>query len=751
MSTRALTFGFGGYADLDMSFGEFFYANHTVMIRFMPQHPYAGPGPMLANGSGGGIYIIGQGGYKEGSGDYKKLGPSTLMVQVAGVKAIYEVPGFENKVGGPVGYRDVWQHLAVVRQGNTMLLYLNGKRLTAYGGPDITVPTSDLPANNATLRIGRRSMGNSFSKKFWQFYGLIGDVAVYTQALSLNQIQQAAAAQTLSGKEAGLLAGWTFDDRRLPQVLSRPVKLPTEANIPEHVNQHAAHPVPVYYVEVSENRNSAEDAMQMDRRPSKVRATVPFGAGEWWKVSQGWEDPGGSHNGDEEGTGFNWDLVRVNGVTEGAPILAAAPGRLIFVDKPDASAKPPNPGEGSISVYHAPSERAVYMHLKPGFFSKYFPNFQGFPQDVPAANQPIFDFRDTIVDVGNHENGDHLHFAVSSISGQLFEDAGPAMPVELTDYYLSKDEGKTWTKVPQGIPVKGDWVSRYPWSPWGNKGDGFSVAPAVSSSHIDRLDVFVRGENNHLWQKQWNGEKWSVWKDLGSGRLTSAPAAVAMKIQAGLNVPLPTHAFVRGFNNQLAHKFKMGEVWSSWEDLGGVLTSAPAVASWAPDRLDVFARGKDNQLLHKRWNGAEWSDWRDLGGRLTSAPAAVSWGPNRIDVFVRGFDGQLAQKRWNGTDWSDWRDLGGRLTSAPAVASWGPNRLDVFVRGFEGQLAQKRWNGEEWSEWRDLGGRLSSAPAAVSWGMNRIDVFVRGFNYQLAHKRWTDDQGWSEWRDLDED
>jgi hypothetical protein len=39
----------------------------------------------------------------------------------------------------------------------------------------------------------------------------------------------------------------------------------------------------------------------------------------------------------------------------------------------------------------------------------------------------------------------------------------------------------------------------------------------------------------------------------------------------------------------------------------------------------------------------------------------------------------------------------------------------------------------------------------VSWGLNRIDVFVRGFEHQLAHKRWTDDQDWSEWRNLDKD
>jgi hypothetical protein len=76
--------------------------------------------------------------------------------------------------------------------------------------------------------------------------------------------------------------------------------------------------------------------------------------------------------------------------------------------------------------------------------------------------------------------------------------------------------------------------------------------------------------------------------------------------------------------------------WSDWEDLGGVLTSAPAVASWQPNRLDVFGRGQNNALWHIWWDGTRWSNWEDLGGILTSAPAAVSWGANRIDVFGVG-------------------------------------------------------------------------------------------------------------------
>ena len=54
--------------------------------------------------------------------------------------------------------------------------------------------------------------------------------------------------------------------------------------------------------------------------------------------------------------------------------------------------------------------------------------------------------------------------------------------------------------------------------------------------------------------------------------------------------------------------------WVGWENLGGVITSAPTVSSWQRNRLDVFARGTDGALWHIWWNGRNWSEWESLGG-----------------------------------------------------------------------------------------------------------------------------------------
>src|SRR4051794_36579246 len=136
-----------------------------------------------------------------------------------------------------------------------------------------------------------------------------------------------------------------------------------------------------------------------------------------------------------------------------------------------------------------------------------------------------------------------------------------------------------------------------------------------------------------------------------------------------------------------------GPAWRGWDGLGGAISSAPASASWAPNRLDVFANS-GGTLVHKFYLGA-WSAWENLGAPptgLTGGPTAVAWGPNRIDVFSTANDRSLQHKSWNGSSWSGWENLGGNLASAPSVTSWGPGRLDVFAAMPGGSLAHRAYD-----------------------------------------------------------
>jgi tetratricopeptide (TPR) repeat protein len=259
---------------------------------------------------------------------------------------------------------------------------------------------------------------------------------------------------------------------------------------------------------------------------------------------------------------------------------------------------------------------------------------------------------------------------------------------------------------------------------------------AVASTHSGHLECFYRGQDHHLWHRWRKGTDWSEEEDLGD-LLTSAPAAVSS--WGGNRID----CFYRGQNHHLLHRWWDGTKWNDEENLGGFLASAPTVASQYSNHLECFYRGRDNHLWHRYWYGSQWSEERNLGGFLTSAPAAISWGENRIDCFYRGRRNHLCHRWWNGANWSEEEDLEGFLTSAPAVASLGPDHLDCYYRGRDAKLWHRQWDGIRWSEEECVPGWLTSAPAVVSGEINRIDCFYRGGNNALWH-RWRNGSRWSE-------
>jgi hypothetical protein len=189
----------------------------------------------------------------------------------------------------------------------------------------------------------------------------------------------------------------------------------------------------------------------------------------------------------------------------------------------------------------------------------------------------------------------------------------------------------------------------------------------------------------------------------------------------------------------------VGDYYSGWQSLGGILTSGPDVSSWGSSRLDVFARGTDNALWHRSWNGTTWSAWESLGGILTSNPKAVSQGANSIDVFVRGTDNAIWHRNWNGTTWSSWDSVGGIATSAPDAASWGVGRLDLVVRGTDNAIWHRSWNGSAWGAWDSVGGIATSDPSVAAWGTGRLDVFVRGTDNAVWHRSGDGTGAWGAW------
>jgi hypothetical protein len=168
------------------------------------------------------------------------------------------------------------------------------------------------------------------------------------------------------------------------------------------------------------------------------------------------------------------------------------------------------------------------------------------------------------------------------------------------------------------------------------------------------------------------------WSSLG-GVLTSGPDASSSGAAA-------TDVFVRGTDNGLWQRTWNGSVWSPWRSLGGVLTADPSAVSWGVGRIDVFVRGTDNGLWQRSWTGSAWNAWQSLGGVLSSGPDASSCSSGHLDVYALGTDRGIWRRGWSGS-WSPWQPLGGSWTSSPsAVCRPSTTSVDLFVRGTDSAL-----------------------------------------------------------------
>lgn len=186
----------------------------------------------------------------------------------------------------------------------------------------------------------------------------------------------------------------------------------------------------------------------------------------------------------------------------------------------------------------------------------------------------------------------------------------------------------------------------------GDAGGAVSSAPAAvdlfpTYTLPSRVDLFARGANGqlqHTWKYRDNNGNgaWAGWEELGGLTFVESPSGVGWWGGNRLDV------FAKGADNHLWHKWwTSNQGWTGWENLGGTLTSAPAVIRFDDTRLDVFAKGTSDSLIHKWWDaGTGWSAWEDLGSRFQYGPSVIKSGERRIDVYVTGSTAQLEHVWW---------------------------------------------------------------------------------------------------------
>lgn len=293
--------------------------------------------------------------------------------------------------------------------------------------------------------------------------------------------------------------------------------------------------------------------------------------------------------------------------------------------------------------------------------------------------------------------------------------------------------------------------------PWFSGAElGGTVDPFAGQTTSERTKLIVGHGGRYRIHYDWHLEGEHVATPMDAEILN--PGAILWRPAPG-RTPIRLELAMRGMDRGAFRALELPGGWSGWgelpPDLSRRFLSAPAMASWAPGRLEFFALGDDariwqNSLTRNAQGGESWSGWKVVAGDLffRFGPAAVSRKANSVDLFAVSANRRMYRKEWNGQQWTDWlMDMPtGTFMSGPAVTSSGADSLDVVALGDDRMIYHAaRKNSASWLNWGAIPvGKLTSAPAICCWDSDRLHVFARGDDRQIHHA-FREAGKWSGW------
>ena len=148
--------------------------------------------------------------------------------------------------------------------------------------------------------------------------------------------------------------------------------------------------------------------------------------------------------------------------------------------------------------------------------------------------------------------------------------------------------------------------------------------PAAYGSGAGRVDVFVRGTDNHAYQRTFNGTTWGRWINLG-GTLTDSPT-VAFTSPTAVDPGRPRRrrpGLARGPTG-------------SWTSLGAPnskpIYGRPSAVTDANGTLRRRAHAFDDRSGGCTGHQRHWSAWTALGGVISGSPTLLATDGRRLPV-----------------------------------------------------------------------------------------------------------------------
>lgn len=432
----ALACTWNGYAQTGFEFSKLFSNNHTIAIRFLMQYPNGYAGAFFSV-FGTGKYFVGQGDFQalqitppEGETRPSRPGETNLLIRIGD-----EVQRYPYAIAS-----QGWHHVALVRTGNQMQVYIDGLVKTPFQIPNNVLPQGRLRFGHSDFRPGKHDRGG-------QFYGLLDDFALFNTDLTAQEVKKLSDAKRLTDVER--LIG--HDSFKLGYVFRnlRPTSLPARLRGSLEINS------PATFVEVSDLRDATLDLPKIPL-PLNSHMHLPFAPGDVWSVIQGYNDANGSHKGF---AAFCWDFGRT-GVksSEGEMIYSASSGRVRHViDCLSTGSEIPS----YVAVIKERDESFDYLHIQKD--SALVSRGDHVSFGTPVAH---------VGDVGVAAGAYHLHFGVSNgdvknsdlVSTNcidMFEPEGPnyfTLPAAFSNYEAEIDG--EWKLMIRGIPEPGQRIRR---------------------------------------------------------------------------------------------------------------------------------------------------------------------------------------------------------------------------------------------------------------------------------------------------
>jgi hypothetical protein len=164
-----------------------------------------------------------------------------------------------------------------------------------------------------------------------------------------------------------------------------------------------------------------------------------------------------------------------------------------------------------------------------------------------------------------------------------------------------------------------------------------SAGIEVVGTSVDHFHLFALGNTGELRYAEYDGEWTGRWDNLGASGVGTPAARIGQEGRMDV--------FIHGTDDYIYQLWMSDATWRGWLFNWGPITSDPAVTSWHYDRLDLLLRPTRGTLDHLRWE-VNWTAVESSIAIPEGAPVAVARHRGRLDLFVTQTDGRIWHGFW---------------------------------------------------------------------------------------------------------